>query len=72
MCVCVCVCVCVHNMPARIAQGRVNKEYYQSQVLLEQPFYVDSKKKINEYAKESGVEIMGYSYFAVGAFPAAD
>ena len=54
------------DMAAKIAQGRVNKEYYQSAVLLEQPFYTDSATKTGEYAKLHGIEIVGYATFIVG------
>lgn len=58
------------DVAEKIAQGRVNKEYYQSKVLLEQPFYIDSKKKTGEYVKEltgGKATITSYIYFGVGA-----
>ena len=49
------------EMAEKIAQGRVNKEFYQSQVLMEQVFYKDNSKKVsdwvNEMAKQGGGEI---------------
>lgn len=36
----------------KVAEGRVQKEYYQSAVLLEQPFYMDAKKKTADYVAE--------------------
>ncbi len=52
----------------KIAEGRVNKEYFQSKVLLEQPFYIDSKKKVTDYVKENGGgEILSFQLFSVGA-----
>lgn len=56
-----------------IAQGRVNKEYVSSQVLLEQPFFKDPSLTVGAWveqqAKAGGgsIEILGYQYLAVGA-----
>lgn len=51
----------------KIAEGRVNKEYFQSQVLLEQPFYTDAKKKVGDYVKENGGgSIRSFELFSVG------
>lgn len=53
----------------KIAQGRVNKEYYQSKVLLEQPFYMDAKKKTGDFVKEEtggSATITNFRYFSVG------
>lgn len=61
------------EVAAKIAQGRVNKEYYQQQVLLEQPFYQEAKSKVADWvasqAKEGGgsTEIKSFVYLAVGA-----
>ncbi|HXH62249.1 MAG TPA: translation elongation factor Ts [Fimbriimonadaceae bacterium] len=55
------------EIASKIAQGRVNKEYFQKEVLLEQPFYTDQGTKTGEYAKQHGLEIFGYAVFAVGA-----
>jgi len=55
-----------------IARGRVNKEYFQQQVLLEQPFYVDSKRSVSQYvsdeAKAGGgqIQILKYVLLTVG------
>lgn len=38
----------------KAAQGRVNKEFYQTQVLLEQPMYTDAKKSVSTYLAEEG------------------
>lgn len=40
------------EMAANIAKGRVNKEYYQQEVLLEQPFYVNAKQSVANYVAE--------------------
>ena len=56
-----------------IARGRVNKEYFQQQVLLEQPYYVDSKRSVGQFvsdeAKTGGgqIQILKYVLLAVGA-----
>lgn len=55
------------DVARKIAEGRVNKEYYQEKVLLEQPFYTDSKKKVTDYVKENGGgEILSFQLFSVG------
>ncbi|MCW5938641.1 MAG: translation elongation factor Ts [Fimbriimonadaceae bacterium] len=38
----------------KAAQGRVNKEFYQSRVLMEQPIYIDQKKSVRQYLEEEG------------------
>ena len=56
-----------------IARGRVNKEYFQQQVLLEQPYYVDSKRSVSQFvsdeAKTGGgqIQILKYVLLAVGS-----
>ena len=55
------------EMAAKIAQGRVNKEYFQKEVLLEQPFYADLGTKTGEYASKNGIAIVGYATFIVGS-----
>lgn len=55
------------EMAEKIATGRVNKEYYQKQVLNEQPFYTDAKTKTGEYAKQNGIALLSYAFFEVGA-----
>ncbi len=54
------------DVAEKIAQGRVNKEYFQSQVLLEQPFYDDTKKKVSDFAKESKISVLAYRLLGVG------
>ena len=51
----------------KIARGRVNKEYYQSKVLLDQPLYSNTKMKVGEYAKDAGITVRAYRHLAVGA-----
>lgn len=55
------------EMAAKIAQGRVNKEYFQKEVLLEQGFYTDQGTKTGDYAKQHGIDVHGYASFAVGS-----
>jgi elongation factor Ts len=57
------------NIARNIAQGRVNKEYVQRVVLLEQPFYADQSKSVRQYLAEEakGTQITGFHYFAIGA-----
>lgn len=40
------------DVAAKVAQGRVQKEFYQANVLTEQIFFVDGKKKVSEYLAE--------------------
>lgn len=56
------------DVAANIAKGRVNKEFYQSQVLLEQPFYADNKKTVSQYLQEQGgtIKVLGFERLAVG------
>lgn len=56
------------EVAANIAKGRVNKEFYQSQVLLEQPFYADNKKTVSQYLQEQGgtIKVLGFERLAVG------
>ncbi|MCB0825959.1 MAG: translation elongation factor Ts [Armatimonadetes bacterium] len=50
-----------------IARGRVNKQYFQERVLLEQMFYADGKVSVNQYLKDNvGGEISGYTHYVVG------
>ncbi|MBS1710070.1 MAG: translation elongation factor Ts [Armatimonadetes bacterium] len=62
------------KMAENIARGRVNKEFYQSQVLMEQVFYADNKKNVtayvNEEAKAGGgsVKVEKYVKIEVGQF----
>lgn len=61
------------DVAEKIARGRVQKEYYQTMVLLEQPFYADAKQKTGEFAasQAKGVggtaEATAYRLLAVGA-----
>ncbi|MEX2244534.1 MAG: translation elongation factor Ts [Fimbriimonadaceae bacterium] len=55
------------DVAEKVALGRINKEYYQSQVLLEQPYYVDTKKKVADYTKESGIGIVAFRLLGVGS-----
>ena len=55
------------DVAEKIAQGRVNKEFYQSQVLLDQPLLTDSKKKVAEFAQESGIQIKAFKNLFVGS-----
>jgi elongation factor Ts len=56
------------EMAAKIAQGRVNKEFVKSAVLLEQPFFRDPSKSVAEYVKESSsaLTVTGFTKLAVG------
>jgi elongation factor Ts len=58
------------QMAENIAKGRVNKEFYQRDVLLEQPFYLDGKKTttsyINEEAQGGSIEVVRYVRLVVG------
>jgi elongation factor Ts len=51
-----------------IAQGRVNKEFVKRAVLLEQPFYADANKSVQQYLQEEakGSEIKDFVYLSVG------
>lgn len=55
------------EMAENIAKGRINKEFYKDQVLLEQPMYLDQKITVAEYLKQNGgISIKSYSMLAVG------
>lgn len=56
------------NIARNIAQGRVNKEFIKSVVLLEQPFYLDTTKSVGQYLSEEakGTTISKFIYLAVG------
>jgi len=50
-----------------IAQGRVNKEFYQATVLLEQLIYTDNKTKVTDFLKQNnGGDVTAYTLLAVG------
>ncbi len=56
------------NIAKNIANGRVNKEFVKKWVLLEQPFYADAGKSVNQYLAEEakGVKVTNFAYLAVG------
>lgn len=55
------------NIAENIARGRVNKEFFQQRVLLDQLMYTDGTK-VEEFAKANGVgEIKAYKLIYVGA-----
>ena len=55
------------NIAENIAKGRVNKEFFQQQVLLEQPIYNEPKSKVGDYMKANGnVELKSYRLLQVG------
>lgn len=57
------------NIAENIAKGRINKEFFQEAVLLEQPYFIDSKKTVAQYVKDEtggAVEIKSFVRFAVG------
>lgn len=66
------------EVAANIAKGRVHKEYLQSQVLLEQPFYLDPKLTTGAYIQDQAqkgagsLAIRDYRYFAVNAVDKAE
>jgi len=57
------------NIAVNIAQGRVNKEFFQKAVLLEQPYYRDNALTIGKLAAQTGsdVQVQGFVRFEVGA-----
>ncbi len=40
------------DIAEKMALGRINKEFYQAQVLLEQPMYTDAKRSVSAYISE--------------------
>ena len=60
------------EIAANIAKGRVNKEYVNSNVLLEQPFYKDGKKSVRQYLEEEAkaqggsIKVVEFKRLAVG------
>lgn len=60
------------NVAKNIAQGRVNKEYMQSAVLCEMPFYADATKTVGQYLKEESdkagneIKVVGFTRVQVG------
>ncbi len=57
------------NIAKNIAQGRVNKDFVKKVVLLEQPFYLDPAKTVQQYLDESakGTTIKQAVRFAIGS-----
>lgn len=61
------------NIAENIAKGRVNKEFFQQQVLLEQPIYNEPKSKVADYLKSNGnVELKSYRLLQVGGGDASE
>lgn len=60
------------DIAAKAAQGRVNKEFFATAVLLEQAMYSDQKKSVTQYLQEEGkagggpISVLKYTYLAVG------
>lgn len=56
------------NIAKNIAQGRVNKEFVNKVVLLEQPFYIEPGKNVLTWLGENakGAEITAFAYLAAG------
>ncbi|MBX3097209.1 MAG: translation elongation factor Ts [Fimbriimonadaceae bacterium] len=58
------------EMAAKIAEGRVNKEFFKSQVLMEQPFFEDPTKSTGQWVSEAAsggkIEITQYVRLVVG------
>ena len=50
----------------KIVEGGMRK-FYEEVALLEQPFVMDDKKSVGEFARENGFEIKSYLKFEVGA-----
>lgn len=50
---------------AKIVDGKMNK-WYAERVLLEQPFVMDDKKSVCDFAKENGFSIKAFAKFEVG------
>lgn len=50
---------------AKIIQGKMDK-WYAERVLLEQPFVMDDKKSVQQYAAEHGFAIKAFAKFEVG------
>jgi elongation factor Ts len=60
------------NIARNVAQGRVNKEFFKSQVLLEQDFYEDLSKSVSAYIQEAAkagggaIDVKSFARLAVG------
>ncbi len=61
------------NVAKNIAQGRVNKEFFQQVVLLEMPFYADAAKTVSQYLTEESkaaggdIKVVNFLRLQVGA-----
>lgn len=53
------------KMIAGILKGKVSK-HFQDECLLDQEFFLDSKKKVNQYLKENGASVAEFIRFQVG------
>lgn len=62
------------NIAQNMAKGRVNKEFIKSVVLLEQPFFKDQSKTVQQYLSEEakGTTITDFVYLAVGQLASAE
>lgn len=62
------------NIAQNIAKGRVNKEFIKSVVLLEQPFFKDPSKSVQQYLSEEakGTKVTDFVYLAIGQLAAAE
>lgn len=49
----------------KIADGKMNK-WYAERVLLEQPFVMDDKKSVGDYARENGFSVQAFVKYEVG------
>lgn len=56
------------NIAENIAKGRVNKEFIKAVVLLEQPFYKEPSKTVQQWLSEEfkGTKVTDFTYLAVG------
>jgi len=56
------------NIAENIARGRVNKEYIKQVVLLEQPFYKDPSKSVQQWLAETakGTTVTAFAYLGLG------
>lgn len=56
------------NIAKNIAEGRVNKEFVKTAVLLEQPFYMDNSRSVSQYLSQEGLgaQVEDFTYLAVG------
>ena len=62
------------NIAENIARGRVNKEFIKEAVLLEQPFYKEPGKSVQQWLAEDGkgAKITAFAYLAVGQGASAE